>query len=105
MALLFPVGTAVRRAEIPALCADLADRLRGRPGGIVICDVGGTEPPGVATVEALARLRLTARRHGWRLHLRDAGPEVWQLLDLLGLTRAMTPEERPATGPPGDRPA
>jgi hypothetical protein len=33
----------------------------------VVCDVADVAHPDVVTVEALARLRLTARRHGWSL--------------------------------------
>ena len=65
---------AVTRAEIPALCADLAERLRGRGAGVVICDVAAVGEPDVVTVEALARLRLTARRHGCALHVSRRRP-------------------------------
>jgi hypothetical protein len=80
----FVVG-AVTRTDIPALCARLADLLRGRPGGIVVCDVAGAPVPDLVLVEALARLRLTARRHGRRLYVTGAGPGLPVLIDLLGL--------------------
>jgi hypothetical protein len=75
----------VTRAEIPALCADLAERLRGRGAGVVICDVAAVGEPDVVTVEALARLRLTARRHGCALHVCGADPRLLTLLGFLGL--------------------
>ncbi|MGR6317528.1 STAS domain-containing protein [Micromonospora soli] len=65
-AISFAVGATLTRADIPALCADLAEVLRGRDRGVVVCDVTGVRPDVVA-IEALARLGLTARRHGWRL--------------------------------------
>ncbi|MGW5668113.1 STAS domain-containing protein [Micromonospora sp. NPDC003776] len=99
----FAVGAAVARADIPVLCADLADLLRGRVPGIVDCDVAAVASPDVVTVEALARLRLTARRHGWQLIVRGAGPGLLQLVGLLGLADALgeaggQPEHREEAG-------
>jgi MFS superfamily sulfate permease-like transporter len=79
----------VTRADIPALCADLAERLRSRDPGVVICDVVGVQEPDVVTVEALARLRLTARRHGWVLHVYGADQHVLSLVRFLGLGDAL----------------
>jgi len=98
MAATFAVGPTVTRADIPVLCAGLAELLRGRDDGTVIrdgtatcdgtviCEVAGVTRPDVATVEALARLSLTARRHGWRLAVGGAGPDLVRLIRLLGLT-------------------
>ncbi|GAA4557429.1 STAS domain-containing protein [Planotetraspora kaengkrachanensis] len=82
----FAIGATLTRADIPVLCADLAELVRGRVGGVVVCDVAHVVHPGVVTVEALARLRLTARRHGWRLAVAGAGPDLLELVRLLGLT-------------------
>jgi len=86
MAAHFSVGMTVTRADVPGLCAGLADLLRGRPGSVVICDVAGVARPDVVTVDALARLHLTARRHGCELIVGGAGPELSRLLRLVGLT-------------------
>ncbi|MZE75516.1 STAS domain-containing protein [Streptomyces sp. SID5475] len=86
----------VARGEVPALCARMRSLLeRGEgtggvpghdgPSPVVLCDAGAVTRPDLATVEALARLRLTARRLGCRLRLRNAGPELRALLHLLGL--------------------
>lgn len=93
MAAIFAVGPTVTRADIPGLCAALAETLRGRGrgGGVVVCAVDGVTRPDVATVEALARLRLTARRHGRQLTVGGAGPELIRLIDLLGLTDLLDP--------------
>jgi hypothetical protein len=85
----FTVGATVTRTDVPALCADLAALLRGRGHGVVTCDVGGVTRPTVVTVEALARLRVVARRHGWRLVLRGASPGLLRLVALLGLADAL----------------
>jgi len=42
-------------------------------------------PATIATVEALARLQLTARRDNRRIQLRRVSPELQQLLELVGL--------------------
>ena len=99
MGITIRVGAGLSRAAIPALCADLAERLRGRPTGVVTCEVPGGSRPDVVTAEALARLRLTARRHGWRLEVDGIGPDLRALLELLGLTGAL-PE---AAGQPEER--
>ncbi|MER7457527.1 STAS domain-containing protein [Micromonospora sp. NPDC126480] len=84
-AVIFAVAGTLTRAEIPALCAELADELRGAGRGVVVCDVAGVLGADVVTVEALARLCLTARRHGWRLVVSGADAGLLELADLLGL--------------------
>lgn len=57
----------------------------GGRGRVVVCDVAGLGPPGLAAVNLLARLALTARRAGGRIRLRDPSPALCALLDLVGL--------------------
>lgn len=85
----FAIGVTVTRADIPRLCAALAELLRGTAGGVVTCHVAEVTRPDVVTVEALARLRMTARRHGWQLVVSGAGPDLLRLVQLLGLTDAL----------------
>ncbi len=68
----------------------------GSGAGVVVCDVGGLGPPGLAAVELLARLQLTARRSGGRIRLRDPSRALCALLDLVGLRFEMEgqPEQR-----------
>lgn len=63
----------------------LLDSGGGSGAGVVVCDVGGLGPPGLAAVELLARLQLTARRTGGRIRLRDPSRALSALLDLVGL--------------------
>jgi hypothetical protein len=42
-------------------------------------------PPDLAVVNELARLQLAARRLGCSIRLRNACPELWDLLELAGL--------------------
>jgi STAS domain-containing protein len=53
--------------------------------GALACDVGGVEDPDMGTVDALARMALTARRLGRRVELRRARPDLRDLLELAGL--------------------
>lgn len=46
-------------------------------------------PADVATVAALARLQLAARRHGCTLRLRNASAELVELIALLGLREVL----------------
>jgi hypothetical protein len=48
----------------------------------------------VLTVDALARLQLSARRHGRRLRLRDASHDLQDLIDLVGLGEVLGIEPR-----------
>ncbi len=48
--------------------------------------LGGCACPDLDLVDHLARLQLTARRLGCEIRLVKAGPELRELLDLVGLT-------------------
>ncbi|TQK52289.1 anti-anti-sigma regulatory factor [Streptomyces sp. SLBN-118] len=78
------IAGRVSPADVPCLCQELAARLVHSDAAEVICDVGELTHPGLAAVNALARLELTARRRGCRIRLRDARPELRSLLDLVG---------------------
>ncbi|WP_217161790.1 STAS domain-containing protein [Streptomyces sp. AC512_CC834] len=75
----------VSRGETPRLCDEVRALLEATRAGVVVCDVGGLGPPGLAVVDLLARLELTARRSGGRIRLRDPDPALHSLLDLVGL--------------------
>jgi hypothetical protein len=61
-----------------------------RPSTIV-CDVGALAPDAV-TVDALARLQLTARRLGMEMRLRHASSELQDLLAFVGLRTVLRVE-------------
>jgi ABC-type transporter Mla MlaB component len=90
------VAADLTRADIPGLCASLADRLRGGAGGTVVCDVAAVVRADAVTVEALARLRLTAGRHGYTLVVDGANPPLRGLIGLLGLTALLLQPRRQA---------
>ncbi|GAB3796050.1 STAS domain-containing protein [Micromonospora zhanjiangensis] len=89
----FAIGARITRADIPVLCAELAALLRRPDRGVVLCDTSAVIRADVVTVEALARLRLTAGRHGWRLVVGGADPTLLQIVALLGLTDLLGPAD------------
>jgi ABC-type transporter Mla MlaB component len=102
----------VTRDEVTGLCDDVRALLEATEAGVVVCDVGGLGPPGLGTVDLLARLQLAARRAGGRIRLRDPAPALHALLDLVGLrfeTEGQPEQREPALGveeavEPGDPP-
>ncbi|MFD7260927.1 STAS domain-containing protein [Streptomyces sp. NPDC059874] len=91
-------GPAPTAQDTARLCARLA--LLYEDGATAVeCDAGAVTAPGLAAVEVLARLRLTARRHGGALTVTGVGPAYRALLDLVGLVELLgEPEQRE---PPG----
>ncbi|MFJ9813807.1 STAS domain-containing protein [Streptomyces sp. NPDC101151] len=91
----------VTRDEVQGLCDDVRALLEVSGAGVIVCDVGGLGPPGLRTVDLLARLELAARRAGGRIRLRDPDPALHALLDLVGLRFQMegqVEEGEPALG-------
>ncbi len=95
------IGDSVARAEIPALCARLRALLESGAAETVVCDVGGLARVDLAAVDALARLRLVAKRHGRRFRARNASAELQALLAFLGLSEAVPLEPTSALEPQG----
>lgn len=78
------------RAEVERLCERLRELVSRSAPGPVTVDVGAAHRPGLAMVEALARLRLTARRLGREMRLRNTGGELTEVLARAGLDEALT---------------
>ncbi len=53
-----------------------------------VCDLSGARPT-AATVDSLARLALLLRREGSRLVLRQASPELVELIAFMGLKEVL----------------
>ncbi|HEV7897822.1 MAG TPA: STAS domain-containing protein [Planosporangium sp.] len=79
------IGPVVGRADIPGLCERLTVLLRNTRAAVVTCDVGAITHPDIATIEVLARLRLTARRLGCDLRVHGANHRLTELLAVTGL--------------------
>lgn len=84
-AVVMMLGGAIAHADVPGLCARVRGLLAGSVADLVVCDVGAVTDPDCATVDALARLQLTAARLGSELRLRGASDELHELLALAGL--------------------
>jgi ABC-type transporter Mla MlaB component len=93
-ALAFTVEGPITRADLPGLC-DRVCRLLGehRPQRAV-CDCSSV-PADAVTVEALSRLQLGAQRHGCRVELANASPELVELVEFMGLTDVFADARRP----------
>lgn len=48
--------------------------------------MGGIAAPDLATIDSLARLQLSVQARGSSVHLRNASPELRELLDVCGLS-------------------
>ena len=86
----------VRGPVTPEDVDGLCDRGRvlvegGAVAGDLVCDVRGLTRPDAVSLDALARLRLTARRLSRRLVLLHASTELVELLDLVGMTELLGP--------------
>lgn len=95
MRLVLP-GLGLTAQETARLCARLA-LLYDSGASAVVCDAAAVTAPGLAAVEVLARLRLTAGARPFRIT--GAPPTLRALLDLVGLVELLgEAEERE---PPG----
>lgn len=85
---IWMLGPVIARADIPVLCDRIALAL-DRGATLVICDVSTVTRADVATIDALARLHLIARRRGGRILVRGADPRLVGLLGLVGLLEVL----------------
>lgn len=79
------ISGPITRAAIAGLCERVRVALEGSGADLVVCDVGALADPDAATIDAVARLQLTARRLGRQVWLRDACGELLELIALVGL--------------------
>jgi ABC-type transporter Mla MlaB component len=86
--LTFAIRGPVRRDDLPGLCARVCALLEESAAQVALCDVAGIDPDAV-TVDALARLQLGARRQGCVVRLRNASPELRELVAFMGLTAVL----------------
>ena len=88
----FVLSGALTPADAPALCERAREELERSGAEVLVCDVAAVTRPDAGTIEALARLQLTARRLGCTMRLRHPSPELAELLALFGLSDVLRVE-------------
>jgi ABC-type transporter Mla MlaB component len=88
----FAVDGPIARADIPPLCSALGRLLETSTVDVVVFDLSAVVHADAATVDALARLHLTARRLGFGVRLRKASPELRELIAFMGLRARLCSE-------------
>jgi len=81
----FAIRGPITPSDLPGLCDRICSLLRTGAPVLAFCDVAGI-PADAVTVDALGRLQLAARRTGCRVRLRQASPELLELVAFMGLT-------------------
>ena len=79
------LGAPIASADLDVLNDRLRAMLENRDGSHVLCDVGNLSARDAAVIDGLARLQLTAHRHGARVLLCNASEDLHALLELAGL--------------------
>ena len=85
----FAIGSPIDRTDVPALCERLCSLLARSGAAVAVCDVAGVAADAV-TVDALAQLQLTARRHSCRMRLEHPSAELRDLIAFMGLGDVLT---------------
>jgi ABC-type transporter Mla MlaB component len=83
------VNGRIDRADIPRLCERARVLLVDDAANQLVCDVAAILVPDAVTVDALARLQLTARRLGRRASVEHASAELRGLVAFMGLSDAL----------------
>ena len=79
------------RGDLPGLYARVCNALGASAGGPVVVDVTGMAADAVV-VDALCRLQLGAKHWGCGISLRNAAPELLEIIDFCGLGDVIGPE-------------
>jgi anti-anti-sigma factor len=87
--LIVTMRGAIDRPAAARLGDEVGDLLRTTGVRHLVCDVGGVTHADAATVDAVCRIRVTARRLGCDVRVRHASPELVDLLELMGLCDAV----------------
>jgi ABC-type transporter Mla MlaB component len=82
--IVFQIEGPITRADLPGLCDRVCGIFERSGADTAYCRVCNVEPDAVV-VDALARLQLAAQRHRCQVRLRDASPELLELVAFMGL--------------------
>jgi ABC-type transporter Mla MlaB component len=81
---VFSVRGPIATGDLAGLCERVCGILSASGASFAVCEVDGIDPS-AATVDALCRLQLAARRLGIRISLRGASSELRDLVAFMGL--------------------
>ncbi len=101
LATVLVVDGSITGADAPGLCERVRVLLGESGAEVVVCDLGALVDPDVGTVDALARMQLTARRLRRQVRLRHASSELQELLALVGLAEVVPSSAGLRLGRPG----
>jgi ABC-type transporter Mla MlaB component len=82
--LAFSVHGPIARSDLPGLCDRVCALLTESCPEVAFCDVE-TVAPDAVTADALCRLQVAAKRLGCQVRLRNASPELRELVCFMGL--------------------
>jgi ABC-type transporter Mla MlaB component len=91
--IVFALDGPIAPEDVRWMCERVRSLVQASGTGHVICDVGAVVHPDAVTVEALARMQLTARRLGGRLKFQNACGELRDLLSVSGLSDVLPCDE------------
>jgi ABC-type transporter Mla MlaB component len=80
----FAVRGPIERTDLPGLCDRVCALFARTAPAIAFCDVSDV-PADAVTVDALARLQLAAGRCACKVRLRNASPQLRNLVEFMGL--------------------
>jgi ABC-type transporter Mla MlaB component len=82
--IVFAIDGRIVPADVAGLCERVCTLLERSGAEVALCDLSSADFD-AATVDALARLQLGARRHGCQVRLCHASSELLELLAFMGL--------------------
>lgn len=83
--LIVTMRGVIDRPTAARLGDEVGDLLRTTGARHLVCDVGGVLRTDAATVDAICRIKVAARRLGCTMRVRHGTVELVELLDLMGL--------------------
>ena len=83
------ISGPIRPADVVGLCERVRARLESCADEVLVCDVAALTAPDLGTLDALARLQLTARRLDRQIQLCHPSSELLDLLVLCGLSEVL----------------
>jgi ABC-type transporter Mla MlaB component len=91
--IMFAIRGPLSRDDLPALYQRVCMLLEQSGASVAVCEVSDVAADAVS-VDALARLRLAARRHRCEVRLRNVSAELRDLIAFMGLDDVLVAETR-----------